>query len=131
MTNTDKVLVEITKKGAGKIATGQGDNYPQGAIVYMGRAAYEAHSEEGYVTDARPGDTPTYTPKPEGFREIDRLAGVVTQGLIEEQAARQREIDAIPEDVLAKARELLAAEASKKADKAGNSKSGADKGKDA
>lgn len=124
MTN-EKFLVEITKKGDGKIHTGQGDTYKQRQILEVGthitHAAYETFIEEGWINDAREGDKVTYTPAPDGFTENDRLAGKVTEQLAKEQqealAKKAAELAEIPDDVLAKAKELLAAEAAAKSAK--------------
>jgi hypothetical protein len=118
-----KFLVEITKKGAGQIHTGQGTTFKQGDILEVGvhilPESYEGLIDAGWINDARDGDKVTFVPAPEGLTENDRLAGAVTSDLAAKQAAelqrKAAEIAEIPDDVLAKARELLAAEAAKTA----------------
>lgn len=116
-----KILVEITKKGAGQIHTGQGTTYQKGEILEVGvhipHSAYEGLIDAGWINDARDGDKVTFVPAPEGFTENDRLAGIVTSDLAAKQAQelarKAAELAEIPDDVLAKARELMAADTAK------------------
>lgn len=86
-----KFLVEVTKKGANQIHTGQGTTYPKGEILEVGvhipESAYEGLIDAGWINDAREGDKVTFIPAPEGFTENDRLAGIVTSDQAAKHAA--------------------------------------------
>jgi len=91
--------------------------------VHIPQSAYEGLIDAGWINDARNGDKVTFVPAPEGFTENDRLAGVVTSDLAASRAAdlqrKAAELAEIPDELLAKARELMAAEAAKAAKSAG------------